>query len=361
MSDHAGEKTEQATPRRMEEAIKRGQIARSPEVQTVLVVLAGWMAMEFSGVGIWRGLAAAMMSILGSLHEIPLTQDGLQRYAIQCVLAFGVIAGPVLVATMVAGLLGGAIQNRFQATPEALSAKWERMNPIEGLQRMFSVNALMPTAISMVKLSVIFALTYSEVRRVLEDPIFFTPVGVTRVSQFMVQSGAAILLRCLGALGVIAAFDYGWQFWKNRSDLMMTRQEVKEELKGTEGNPQMKARQRQRRRARTMRQMLQDVAKADVVVTNPTRLAIALRYDRKTMKAPKIVAKGSRMNAKRIREIAQANQVPLIENKPLARLMFKHGRVGGEIPAALYAAVAEVLAWAYRVNRFRYYSESNQT
>src|ERR1043165_4788070 len=141
---------------------------------------------------------------------------------------------------------------------------------------------------------------------------------------------------------------------------MMTKEELKEEIKSSEGDPQIKARQRRRRRAKTQRQMLQEVPKADVVITNPTHLAIALRYDRKTMKAPRIVAKGSRLNALRIREIARQHQVPIIENKPLARLMFKHGRVGAEIPAQLYAAVAEILAWVYRINRYRYYTERNQ-
>jgi flagellar biosynthetic protein FlhB len=122
----------------------------------------------------------------------------------------------------------------------------------------------------------------------------------------------------------------------------------------------MKARRRRRRKAKTLRRMLQDVPTADVVVTNPTHIAVALRYDRKTMKAPVIVAKGARLNAQRIREIAARHQIPVIENKPLARLMFKHGRAGGEIPAQLYAAVAEILAWVYRVNRYRYYAEMNQ-
>jgi flagellar biosynthetic protein FlhB len=142
---------------------------------------------------------------------------------------------------------------------------------------------------------------------------------------------------------------------------MMTRQEVKDELKNTEGDPHVKARQRRRRTLKTQRQMLVEVPKADVVVTNPTHLAVALRYDRKTMRAPRIVAKGARLNALKIREIAQQNQVPIVENKPLARMMFKHGKVGGEIPAQLYAAVAEVLAWVYRVNRYRYYTENNRS
>ena len=130
-------------------------------------------------------------------------------------------------------------------------------------------------------------------------------------------------------------------------------------MKSTESNPRIKA-ARRRRRAVSKAKALAEVPTADVVVTNPTHLAIALRYNRKTMRAPKVVAKGIRLNAQRIREIAQQHQIPIIENKPLARLLFKHGRVGGEVPAQLYAAVAEVLAWVYRVNRYRYYTEQNQ-
>jgi flagellar biosynthetic protein FlhB len=162
------------------------------------------------------------------------------------------------------------------------------------------------------------------------------------------------------ALVVLAAADYAFQFWKNSQDLKMTRQEVKDESKHTEANPHVRARQR-RRNAMTKRKMLAEVPKADVIVTNPTHLAIALRYDKKTMKAPVIVAKGARLNALRIREIARQFQVPIVENKPLAQLMFKYGRVGGEIPAQFYSVVAEVLAWVYRVNAYRYYRQQSQS
>jgi flagellar biosynthetic protein FlhB len=140
---------------------------------------------------------------------------------------------------------------------------------------------------------------------------------------------------------------------------MMTKEEVKEEFKNMEGDPKMKSLMRRRRKGKSQRQMLQEVPTADVVLTNPTHLAIALKYDRKSMKAPRIIAKGSRLNALKIREIAGQHNIPIMENKPLARMLFKYGKVGGEIPAELYAAVAEVLAWVYRVNRFRYYSEQN--
>jgi flagellar biosynthesis protein FlhB len=139
----------------------------------------------------------------------------------------------------------------------------------------------------------------------------------------------------------------------------MSREELREEMKNNEGNQQIKA-ARRRRRAPSKAKMLAEIPKADVVVTNPTHIAIALRYDRKTMRAPKVVAKGIRLNAQLIRELAQKHQVPILENKPLARMLFKHGRVGGEVPAQFYSAVAEVLAWVYRVNRYRYYTEQNQ-
>jgi flagellar biosynthetic protein FlhB len=204
------------------------------------------------------------------------------------------------------------------------------------------------------------ALSYGKIKEVVQDPIFFMGVDVARIASFLAQASLSIALRITTALAVIAAIDYGYQVWRNQQDLMMTKEEVKEEMKGNESNPQVKARQRRRRGAKTQRQMLQDVPSADVIVTNPTHIAVALRYDRKTMKAPRIVAKGTRLNALKIREIAQKHQVPIIENKPLARMMFKYGRVGGEIPAQLYAAVAEVLAWVYRVNRYRYYAEQTQ-
>jgi len=211
----------------------------------------------------------------------------------------------------------------------------------------------------MAKLSVIIALCYGVIKKILQDPIFHSSVDVARIAAFMADSSFKLILQVGVALVVLAAADYAYKFWQTSQDLMMTKEELKEETKNTEGNPAVKARQRRRRQSITKRKMLAEVPKADVVITNPTHIAIALRYDRKTMKAPKIIAKGIRLNASQIREIAQQHQVPIVENKPLARLMFKYGRVGGEIPAQLYAAVAEVLAWVYRVNAYRYYREQS--
>lgn len=359
MPDQTGEKTEQPTPRRLEDALKKGQIARSGEVQTVFVLMGALAALAFAGREIWQQFVSVSVLVFGHLYNTTITTDSLQGYGVTGVFVLLKCVGPVVLATALAGLVAGGIQNRFNTATEVLSPDWERVNPLEGFKRLFSVRMLVPTLLGIVKFAFILAVTWSEIRRLVNDPIFTSAVSAYRLAQFMGETCVQILLRVGLGLFVIAAADYGYQFWRTNRDLMMTKEELKEELKNSEVNQRMKAARRKRRMAAKAK-ALGEVPKADVVVTNPTHIAVALRYDRKTMRAPKVVAKGIRLNAEKIREIARQHQVPVIENKPLARMLFKHGRVGGEIPAELYAAVAEILAWVYRVNRYRYYAEQNQ-
>jgi flagellar biosynthesis protein FlhB len=359
MSEQVGEKTEKASQKRLEEAHRKGQFARSQEVQTAFVLISAMAALMLSGGEMWRLMANTQVSVLSHLHDTPLSLNVMQSYAINGLLVLGRCVWPVLAATIVAGLLAGGIQTRFSVASEALDIDWERLNPVEGFKRTFSMRSAVPTGISILKLLAIIALSYSVIREILADPILHSSVDMVRIAGFMAESSFKVILRVAVALIMIAAIDYTYQIWRTDRDLMMTKQEVKEESKNTEGNPQVKARLRRKRQARSKRKMLMEVPKADVVVVNPTHIAVALRYDRKTMKAPKVVAKGSRLNAVQIREIARQHQVPIIENKPLARMMFKYCPVGGEVPAQLYAAVAEVLAWVYRVNAYRYYREQS--
>jgi flagellar biosynthetic protein FlhB len=355
-----GEKTEQPTPRKLEEAIKKGQIPNSSEVQTVFVLMGALAALTFAGREIWQQFVNVTAMTLGHLHDTTITANSLQGYGVTAVFVVLKCVGPIILATALAGLIAGAIQNRFNTASEVLTPNWSRISPIEGFQRLFSGRMFVPTLIGIVKFVFILAVTYSQIRSVLNDPIFTSSVSTARLAQFLGETSLHIFLRvCLG-LFIIAAGDYGYQFWRNQRDLMMTKQELKEELKNSEVNQRVKT-ARRKRRAMSKAKSLAEVPRADVVVTNPTHIAIALRYDRKTMRAPKVIAKGIRLNAQKIREIAQQHQVPIVENKPLARMLFKHGRIGGEIPAELYAAVAEILAWVYRVNRYRYYAEQNQT
>jgi flagellar biosynthetic protein FlhB len=295
--------------------------------------------------------------MLGHLHDTPLSADAMQGYAWHGTLVFLQCAAPVVLAAMFCGLLAGGIQNRFSTASEALGFHWERVNPAEGFQRVFSGRSAVPTLVAVFKFILIFSLTYSVIQDVMRDPVFTTSVSLPRYVEFLAESALKICLRVLLAVGVIASTDYGYQFWRNHKDLMMSREEIKEEMKSTEGNQQVKG-MRRKLRAMSKRKMLAQVPKADVVVTNPTHIAIALRYDRKTMQAPRVVAKGIRRNADQIRELARAHGVPIVENKPLARLMWKYGKPGREIPAQLYAAVAEVLAYVYRTNPYRYYADA---
>jgi flagellar biosynthesis protein FlhB len=359
MADDQGEKTEQPTQRRLEDAIKKGQTPRSAEVQTVFVLMGGVAALMFAGRETWQLFVNTGVQTFSHLHNTVVSPDSLQGYGVTGALLLMKCAGPFVISTLLAALLAGAIQNRFQTASDVLSPNWNRVNPVEGFKRLFSNQSLVPTLIAAVKFIVVLMLTYSEIRSIMLDPIFTTSVSVGRLAEFLGQTGLGILLRVALAMVVIATGDYGYQFWKTKNELMMTRDELKEEAKDTEGNQQVKS-ARRRRRSTSKAKQLAEVAKADVVVTNPTHIAVALRYDRKTMRAPKVIAKGIRLNAQRIREIAAQHQVPLMENKPLARMLFKHGKVGAEVPATLYVAVAEVLAWVYRINRYRYFAERNQ-
>jgi flagellar biosynthetic protein FlhB len=359
MSEQAGEKTEQATPKKLQEALGKGQFAKSAEVQTVFVLLAGLTTLKVIGPDVWQRLCGVLYSILGHLHDIPVTEERIPTLVIEGTMVMLACVAPVAIACLVAGLLAGAMQSRFTTASEALEPHWERLNPIEGFQRIFSPKAAVPALLSIVKLMLIGALSYNQVKNVFADPIFHTAIDMAGIAGFLAKATSKIALQIAGSLVVVAALDYSYQFWRTQQDLMMTKEEVKDEFKNAEGDTKMKARMR-RRKTKSQRQMLAEVPTADVIVTNPTHIAIALKYDRKNMKAPMIIAKGIRLNAQRIREVAKQHNIPILENKPVARLMFKYGRVGGEIPAQLYSAVAEILAWVYRVNRYRYYAEQNK-
>lgn len=358
MSEDRGEKTELPTQKRLQEAWSKGQFARSSEVQTALVLGAGLTALSTTGPAMWRGMVESI-GLLGHLHDTPLSVNSVQGQFAKASLEFTKLVGAPVVSILGVGMLAGALQTRFKATPEALGFNWERINPGSGFKKVFGAGQLVPTLLGLVKIGVVLGMSYSVIKGIVTDPIFFQTVDVARIAGFMASATAKIGYRAVFALGVIAAVDYGYQLWKTHKDLLMSREDVKEESKSSEGNPHVKGKMRSRRMKTSQRKMLADVAAADVIVTNPTHIAVALRYDRKSMKAPKIVAKGIRLNATKIREIAQQHGVPIMENKPLARAMFKYGRIGGEIPAQLFTAVAEVLAWVYRVNAYRYYREQH--
>jgi len=350
-----GDKTEEPTPKRLEEAVRNGQIARSPEIQTVFVMGAGLLALTVFAGQIWGRFVQATSSILGHLHELEFTKDEVPGHFAAGVLFVGHCCAPICLAALAAGLLAGAVQTRFQASPDALKAKWSKLNPVEGFKRVFSWKQWAPALLSIFKLAIIIGLLHGTLRAIADDPIFYTVVDAARIADYLAVSTHTLTARVLAIMVVIAGLDYIYQRWRTREDLKMTRQEVKDEHKNTEGDPEIKAQRKRMARGGSKRRMLDAVPEADVIITNPTHYAVALKYDPASADAPRVVAKGMRLFALRIRAVARKHGVPVREDKPLARFIYRHCPVDGEIPAELFAAVAKILAAVYRENRYRYF------
>ena len=261
------------------------------------------------------------------------------------------VLGPLLAAVFVAGLVSNAAQVGLVFSWEPLAPKGSRLDPISGLSRMFSARSAVELAKSLAKVTIITYMVFSCLRA--EYPMI---IGLTGCDARDIAAGIGglmyrLLLRAAVVLLMIAGIDYGYQRYQNEKGLKMTKQEVKEDYKRSEGDPMLKGKIRRRQRQMTRNRMMAQVAKADVVITNPTHFAVALKYDAEKMTAPVVLAKGQRLVAQRIKEIAREENVPLVENVQLARALYKSTEVGDQIPAELYQAVAEILAYVFQLNK----------
>lgn len=345
-----GEKTEAPTQHRRQEARNRGQVARSTDLTSVLIFLGAMAALMAMGGRIFLQLGAAMRTLL-SFDNGPswLAGDAI-TVVWDCLANIGWMLLPVLAAVFVAAVAGNLVQVGFLLTPEPLKPSLNKLDPIKGLGRMFSKRSLVRLLMSLGKVIMIAAIAYMTIHSRLGEII--NAVGLSHM-KLAALGGELVLslgLRVGLLLLVLAILDYGFQRWQHEQDLKMSRQEVKEDLKRMEGDPQIRARRQRVARTLAMQRMSQEVPKATVVVTNPTHYAIALKYE-EGMSAPKVVAKGADFIALRIRQIAAASGVPIVERKPLARALYRSCKVGDEIPVNLYKAVAEVLAYVYELAR----------
>jgi flagellar biosynthetic protein FlhB len=255
----------------------------------------------------------------------------------------------------VAVLIASGVQSGFHLSPKAVGFKLENLNPITGFGRIFSKSVLVRSGIDLLKLIGIGGALWLGARGLMMDPLFSAPVEAAYLGQFLNSATIVFLTRLLFALGIVAAISFGYEKFKMSRELMMTRDEVKDERKQAEGDMNTKAAMRRMARRLLQKQMLSAVQTADVVVTNPTHFAIALKYERGVDKAPVILAKGENRFAQRIKALAAEHGVPTVENKPVARLLFAMGKVGETIPADLYQAVAEILAVVYRTHRYYFH------
>lgn len=350
----AGERTEEATPRRREEARKKGQVFKSMELVGALSLLATYAVLKYAA----PYMGQQVVTYARTLWEQGPVQDwsdaGMRSLVNQLFLVTAMAVAPVVLAAALAGLAGNILQVGFLFTMEPLTPDLNRINPASGLKRVFSRRALAELLKSLIKVTIIGWVAYRTVADDLAAFPLLVSLEMPQMVQFLVDLVSRLLLWVGVAMLVLAVADYLYQRWEYEESLKMTKQEVKEEFKQQEGNPEVRSRIRQKQREFARQRMLHDVKKADVVVTNPTHYAVALAYKQESMSAPRVLAKGQGFVALRIRELAKEADVPIVENPPLARQLYGTAEVGQEIPMDLYQAVAEVLAFVFQLKQKGY-------
>lgn len=348
------ERTEPATPRRRQEAREKGQVPLSTELIAALTLLAGFGALALGGgrlaVSI-GGLAAKSFTEVGTVGTAAVDPGRVAEWFASIAESIGSVAAFIVLPLLVVGLLAGFGQVGFHIAPEAVAFDGTRLNPIKGLGRLFSARTAMRTLFAILKITLVAGVLTAVA---IHDLPHVAGLVGGDLGPVMVATGKLVLRAALGALAVILAlglFDLAFQRFQHEKDLRMTKKEIKEELKSTEGDPHVRARIRAIQRELAGRRMMQEVPKATVVVTNPTHVAVALRYDREEQpsRAPVVVAKGLDQIAQRIKEVAREAGVPLFEDVPLARALHARTEIGDEVPVEFYEAVAAVLAYVYRV------------
>ena len=348
----AGEKTEEPTAKRRSDARKKGQIGRSQEISAAFVLLGGFFAMKVLGSFIYNEVSGYTIYVFSHLNQTVDTES-VMRIFIGIVVVLAKTAFPIMMVIMLLGLAINLFQVGINFTTEPLQFKFDNLDPINGFGRIFSKRSLVELLKSLLKIIIIGAFIYqylmAEILHMPEYIYLDLYTSMTKIAQIIFT----LAFQICGVFLVMAILDLGYQKWQNTQDLKMSKDDIKEEMKQTEGDPQIKGKIRQKQRQMAMQRMMQEVPKADVIVTNPTHFAVALKYTQ-GMLAPQVVAKGQDLVAQRIKEIAREANITIVENRPLARALYASVDIGGVVPQELYKSVAEVLAYVYRLKRKKF-------
>lgn len=345
------ERTEQPTAKRLNEARKKGQVARSRELNTLLVMLASAVALWLLSGTAMSGLTDIMSTALSPEGDVLKTPELIPTHLSNVLISALILITPFLLITVVAALAGPAVMGGLLFSPEAVAFKLEKLDPIKGLGRVFSTKGLIELVKALLKFFLVLGvavLVYKAMEREVMALITFD------VMEGIVRSGSIIMLALVllsATLVLIAAIDVPFQLWSHNKQMKMTKQEIKDEGKETDGRPEVKARVRQLQQEASQRRMLQDVPDADVVITNPTHYSVALKYDSDGSGAPRVVAKGQDLIALKIRSIAIEHDIAIYEEPPLARALHGTTEIGDEIPGPLFLAVARVLAYVFHLKK----------
>jgi len=351
ISADSGEKTEDATPKKKADSKKKGQVAKSKELSSTFTLLTVTLVMIMLGSYALNSLKGILSLFLGNYLTLPLTEYTVRTVHLTAIIRFGLLFLPLVVPIIIMGIIASLIQSGFIFTGEPLKPDIKKLNPISGFKKIFSTRSL----VDLVKnLSIVSMIVYVAYDFINSNYLDIMTYGSLKVEAILVVFGKLVLeifFKIAILMLIISVADFAYQKYKHNKELKMSVQEIKEEYKQQEGDPQIKSKIRQKQREMATSRMMDAVPDATVVITNPTHIAIAIKYDGGGEGAPVVVAKGADNVAIKIKEIAKGNDVPIIENKPLARLIFKELEIGSEIPADMYEAVAEILAIVYKLNK----------
>jgi flagellar biosynthetic protein FlhB len=350
-ADDNGDKTHDATPYRRQKAREEGQVVRSQDLASAGLLIAGLLILWYFAGGLADALGRLTADQLGGAAWLTMDPQTAVHTCATLALRLAVTLLPVLALLLVAGAIAHMGQFGFLYLPQKLVLDWQRLNPISNAQRIFSLTAVVHLGFGLLKVLLIIAVAawslWGERGRMLN----LSGQPPAEIGAYLLHVLLWTSLKVGGSLAVLALFDYGYQYWKHEQDLRMTTQELKEEIKTQQGDPQVAARRRQIQRQMVLHRLGSTIPKADVIVTNPTELAIALQYDHEKMAAPVVLAKGAGVLAQRIRRLALENNVPIVERKELARTLYANVEIGQQVPAEQYAAVAEVIRYIYQLKR----------
>ncbi len=348
-------KTEPPTEKKLSESRSKGQFAKAPEIGMTFTLLAGLLIILFLAPSKANDMLVFTRSILENMESITTTQEGVAHTLSSSYLSMALIVLPLLAACFLASLIAEGLQTGFRFTPKAIEPTFKKMNPISGIKRIMGLKALKTFLIDFLKFSAIASVVWLTLIIFLDDPIFYAPVPIQHLPQFIYKLFLVMLSILLLLLTIIAIISFFMKKKEHDDEMKMTKEEVKEERKSKEVSSEVKTAQRKKAMELLGGQGVADVSTADVVVTNPTHYAVALRYEKGTDNAPVVVAKGENLLARRIKLVAKEHEVPMIENKPVARTLYALGRVGEPIPLQLYQIVAEILAHVYKTHAYYFH------
>ncbi len=343
------EKTEKATPKRRREAREKGQVLQSKEINSAIIIIVSFLCLKIFGGYMLNHLLSFSNSFYKEyfLKSDLFNTGDIHILMLRMISVIVIIVGPLTAILLIFGVASSYMQVGFLFTTKSLEFKLSRLNPIEGFKRVISKRSLVELIKSIFKIFVIGYLVFNYAIKEVYNIFRLLELNTENIVAYIGNVVFNVGIRSGIALFILAIFDYGYQWWDFEKNLKMSKQEIKEEYKQTEGNPQIKSKIKEKQRQMSMRRMMQDVPKADVIITNPTHYAIALKYDKEMYDAPYILAKGADLIAKNIKDTAKKHGIPTVENKPLAQTLYNTVEIGQIIPEDLFQAVAEVLAYVY--------------